>query len=291
MHNTGGMLLRGPGNNLAGFYPPRDVKVYDFLGKEGEKIIPGYRYLIVKEDLYTTYGDFDEFTYASLGIYSMVGELFMSEKEQYRGPKEKPESSAPAGWWGKTSDAEKQKFNDNVNQGAMFRNWKKIKHPQFGEIEIGGWRKFTTRMPPGFLLLEEVHRFSSFIIFVARHTPEVKLELTGIKDLGNGMKRIRVRLTNSSAIGTLTYRSIAKSLTRKDIVTIGGSGLEVLSGGIVRDIHFDRVDYVEHRPNMIFTVVPGFGKVDIQWIVKGNGKAKINFNSLKATDRELIVSF
>ncbi len=287
MHNTGGMILRGPSNNFSGFYPPQDLKVYDYLGKEGEKIVPGYRYVIAKEDLYTTYGDFDEFCYGNLGIYGMVGELYMSEKEAYTAPGKKSNENEEASWWGRVKDDEKQKFNDNVNQGAMWQDWKKFKHPQLGEIEIGGWKKFTTRMPPHFLLQEEVHRFASFIIFVARNTPEVEMRLVEKKDLGDGLTRIRVRLENRGAIGTLTYRAVAKNITRQDIVSISGDGLEVVSGGIIDDIHFNRVSYIEHRPHMIFTVVPGFGKVDLQWIVRGSGRATVKFDSLKATDRSL----
>ena len=62
-HNSGGMIVRGPGSKLAGMYPQSDVKVYDFLGQEGEKIIPGYRYLIGSKDMYTTHGDFDEWMF------------------------------------------------------------------------------------------------------------------------------------------------------------------------------------------------------------------------------------
>ncbi|MBN2135815.1 MAG: hypothetical protein JW737_08805, partial [Acidobacteria bacterium] len=164
MHNTGGMILRGPSSKVSGVYPPKDIKVYDFLGKEGEKIIPGYRYLVVKDDMYTTYGDFDEFCYAGLGIYAMVGELYISDKEQYRAPGEKPEKNEESRWWGSVKDIEKQKFNDNVNQSSMWTGWVKFNHPQFGEVELGGWKKFTSRMPQPFLLHEEVHRFASFIM-------------------------------------------------------------------------------------------------------------------------------
>ena len=39
-HNSGGMIVRGPGSKLDGIYSPADVKVFDYLGKEGENIIP-----------------------------------------------------------------------------------------------------------------------------------------------------------------------------------------------------------------------------------------------------------
>jgi hypothetical protein len=187
------------------------------------------------------------------------------------------------------SDEERQKFNDFVNQGSMFSDWRKFDHSQFGEIEIGGWRKFTTRMPPPFLLPELVHRNASLVIFLARHAPEVDLTLLEKKKLSSGLTRIRVRLSNNKAIPTLTDQALRHKLVRQDIVRFEGRGLTVVSGGIVDDLQLDQFTPVEHRPQLIFTSVPSFGKTDIQWVVKGRGQAKVIFDSLKARNRELAV--
>src|SRR5690606_19399400 len=42
-HNSGGMLLRGPGVPQDE-YRPQDVQVFDQLGRIGEEVLPGYRY-------------------------------------------------------------------------------------------------------------------------------------------------------------------------------------------------------------------------------------------------------
>jgi hypothetical protein len=284
-HNSGGLILRGPGSKLAGIYPPSDVKVYDFVGKEGEKIVPGYHYAVSSDALYTTHGDFTEFMFSCLGIYGFVGELFMSSQEQYRVPGDS--SAEDEEWYGGTPAEEKQKFNDFVNQGTMFREWHKYNHPQFGEIEIGGWRTFTTRIPPAFMLPEMCHRNASHVLFIARHVPVVKLELLENKSLGDELHRIRVRVSNENAIPTLSRKAVKDNLARQDILRIEGSNIEVVSGAIVDDLHFDRISPVEHRPGLIFTTVPSFGKRDVQWIVRGGGSATVTFESLKATDRTL----
>jgi hypothetical protein len=169
----------------------------------------------------------------------------------------------------------------------MFREWHTFDHPQFGEIEIGGWRTFTTRIPPTFMLPEMLHRNASLVIFAARHAPEVELQLLEIKKLGDDLHRIRVRAVNSKAIPTLSARAIRRKLARRDILSIGGRALEVVSGAVVSDLHLDRLEPVEHRPWMIFTHVPSFGSRDVQWIVRGRGKARVTFSSLKAGDRTL----
>jgi len=284
-HNSGGLFVRGPSSKLSGVYPQSDVKVYDYLGEESEKIIPGYRYVIGMKDMYTTYGDFDEFLYAGMGIYGYVGELFMRSQETFRKADEKPEAEDRRSG---QSDVERQKFNDFVNQSTMFKPWTKFKHPEYGEVEIGGWRTFTSRMPTPFMLQELVHRNASAVIFTARHTPVVSMKKLDVKDLGNGLKRVRVRVANpKSAIPSLSSRGLRNKLVRPDIITISGKSIEVVSGGIVQDLVMDRVNYVEHRPNMIFTQIPGFGKQDVQWIVRGKGKVTVIYDAQKATDRTL----
>ncbi|HUV29730.1 MAG TPA: M14 family metallopeptidase [Acidobacteriota bacterium] len=290
-HNSGGLIVRGPGSKLAGSYPPSDVNVYDFLGKEGEKIIPGYHYIVGVTDMYTTHGDFDEWMFSNLGIYGFVGELYMSRQEQYREPGRaaRPGTEPEQEYYGGVPGEERQKFNDFVNQGVMFRDWKKFEHPQFGQIEIGGWRTFTTRIPPAFMLPEMVHRNASLVIFAAGHAPDIKLELIEAEELGDGLHRVRVRASNANAIPTLSAKALRHDLVREDFLRIEGKGIQVVSSGIIEDIHLDRVQPVRYRPGTIFTSIPSFGKRDVQWIVKGSGKATITFESVKAQDQSISV--
>jgi len=286
-HNYSGLWVRGPGSKLAGAYSREDVKVYDFLGKEGEKIVPGYRYIIGSVDMYTTHGDFDEWMFSNMGIHGFVGELFMSRQERYRPLTDK---SPDGSFFGGTAAREKQEFNDFVNQGTMFRDWKPFEHPQFGEIEIGGWRTFTTRIAPTFMLPEMVHRNASMVIFTAGHVPVIDLSVLDVKPLGNDLHRVRIRAMNAKALPTLSARARANNIGRRDIFRIKGDGLAIVSGGIVNNAHLDNVSYVEHRPHLIFTSIPSFGHRDIQWIVKGRGTADISFDSLKARNRTLNVT-
>ena len=94
-HNNGGMLLRGPSRKGLGEYPPQDVAVYDYLGKQGERIIPGYRYMISWKDLYTTYGDSGEWITQVIGAYFYCAEVFQGESEAFKGVSERPEGGSP----------------------------------------------------------------------------------------------------------------------------------------------------------------------------------------------------
>ena len=226
-----------------------------------------------------------------MGIYGFVGELFMSVQEQYRKPGTKRAGTeAESEYYGGTPQEERQKFNDFVNQGMMFKEWKKFKHPQYGEIEIGGWRTFTTRIPPVFMLHEMVHRNASLVLFVAKNTPEIKMEVLEVKNLADNLYRIRVRASNTNAIPTLSGNALRRNIVRKDMFTISGKDIEVVSGGIVEDLAFEQINFVEHRPDLIFSHVPSFGKRDIQWIVRGSDNVKISYAALKAKNQVITIN-
>ena len=75
-HNTGGMILRGPGAAWQGRYPPSDIRVYDEIAENGERMLPYYDYLVVWRGLYTVHGGSLDWTNDGLGIVSYSNELW-----------------------------------------------------------------------------------------------------------------------------------------------------------------------------------------------------------------------
>jgi hypothetical protein len=285
-HNNGGMFLRGPSIKIAGELPPGDISVYDYLGKNNEQIVPGYRYLISWKDLYPTYGDFTDFTNNLIGTYSFVGELTANNTETYSGKPINPQDPS-ANMFGDDSQQERErlKFNDNVVQGELYLPWKKFNHPAYGEIEIGGWVKMSSRLPHPFMLQDMVHRVSAAVIFSASQTPEVKLEITDKKSVGKNLYQVTVRLSNSKAMPSMTYQSVKNNLYPKDILKIRGEDIKVISGGLLTDPYNNLVIFKENKPEVQFCQVPGLGKVEYRFIISGKGKVSIEYESRKAGKR------
>jgi len=281
-HNSGGMYLRGPSFKAAGELPQGDVSVYNYLGENIEKIVPGYEYLISWKDLYSTYGDFTDFTNNLVGSYSLVGELYQVETETFDGTDRKKDQERSR--FGEASESERQRllFNDNVTQGELFHEWRPYKHPLYGEIEIGGWTKMSTRLPPPFLLQELVHRNASSVIFAARYTPVVTMEVFEVRKIEGDLWSIRVRLMNEGAMPSVTYQTIRNKLYPRDILTIAGRDIKVVSGGELKDPFTGLVDYKEYRPEVQMCQVPGFGKAEYQFLISGKGNVDLKFESRKA---------
>lgn len=285
-HNTGGMFLRGPGTKSEGPLNRQDIAVYDILGENAEKIVPGYRYLISWKDLYSTYGDFTEFTYNQVGAFSFVGELFMSDQETYSAHDEE-DSEENNEVFGSSTERERERlqFNDYVVQGSLYNEWKSYNHPVYGEIEIGGWAKMSSRLPHPFMLQDLVHRNASAVMYAASQTPDLEMEVFETKKVSDGVYSVKVRLVNKNAIPTMTYHSVRNKLYPQDMLKVSGNNAKVIAAGKITDRYNNRVDYKDHKPEIHFLSVPGNQAIEYEFLVEGSGNVTVNYESRKAGKR------
>ena len=293
-HNNGGMYLRGPARKGLGEYPSQDVAVYDYIGKQAERITPGYRYLLSWRDLYTTYGDSVEWMVRYLGAYAYCGEVFQSESESFKDLSEKA-ASASGGAEGRqrqfASMVERIKYSDNLTQGELYKPWTPFKHPVYGDVEIGGWAKMSSRLGAPFMMPDLVHRNAMAVLFSAKHTPEVTLDVIEVKNVGSNLYRIRTRLVNSKAMPSMSYQAQRDRLYPLDQLMVSGEKAKVVAGGLLTNADLDRVSYKKYRPEIQFLVVPGFGRVEHQFLVEGRGGVTIRYASRHGGTLEKKIEF
>ena len=263
-HNYGRMILRGPGSKDEKPFPAGDLKVLDFLGEEGERMMPGYRYLISWKDLYTVYGGTTEHFYGIHGALSFTNELNGTEQD-FDGD-------------GEVSDEEKMKFNDRLTLGRMFVDWQPFDHPTYGEIEIGGYRHDTERPPEGWRLEEDCHRNAAFVMMHAYHLPFLEVaEVTSEKLEGN-LHEVFVTIRNKRAMHSRSHKARKEKLTRVDLATL--TGAKVLVSGVVTDRYTRKITLQEHRPErLLIDGVDGLGTQTLYFLVEGRGKLAFAYDS------------
>jgi len=274
-HNYGQMILRGPGAKLQPKYPPSDVRVYDLIGEEGEKLLPGYDYFVTWEDLYTTYGDTTDHFYNVHGAFAFTNELY----------------DVPADFDddGEVTAEERMKFNDLLTSGRQFVDWTEVEHPQYGTIEVGGYRQDVGRVPEGWLLEEEIHRNNAFVLFNAYHLPKIHFGDVTVKNLGGDLWRLEVPVVNERGIPTVSAVAVKNKLHRLDLATVDGA--EVLSSGLVNDPWLDQVTLQEHRPGRLLVPgVEGLSTRTLFFLVKGKGEVTVTYDSLKGGTIETVVA-
>jgi hypothetical protein len=273
-HNSGGMILRGPGVESYGSYPRADLRVYDALGADGEKMLPFYRYMIIWKDLYSVFGGSVTWAYEALGIISFSNELWTSDR------------NSPDERLGRSSE-DRHFFDDTLLMGAGFVDWHPYDHPLYGEVELGGFKKDVGRVPPTFLIEEMLHRNALFCIRHAVAMPEVGIDDPELTALGDGLTAVDVVFRNTAVMPTRTQMAADKEIGRPDVLSFTGEGLTVLAGGIRTDRYRpERISLAEHEPARLLRErgIPGHGEVRVRWLVQGSGTATIAFTGEKAAD-------
>lgn len=268
-HNSGGMMLRGPGaEEDAGTYNADDVRIYDAIGKKGEQLVPGYRYLVVYKDMYTVWGGELDWFYGSRGVYTFSNELFNSYQYFH---KNRDEDGAGQG--------EAYEFDKSLLFGDAIVPFKEFNHPQYGKIEIGGVKKNFTRADPGFLLESDAHRNMSFCIYHAYNMPKLVIEEITEKSLGGGLTEVTAVITNKRMMPTHASQDLKFKIERPDYISIEGA--KVVAGVIVdnRDLNLSR-EQKNNPAKLEVDNIPGLGAVTVRWIISG-GKYSIKVDSRK----------
>jgi len=75
----------------------------------------------------------------------------------------------------------------------------------------------------------------------------------------------------------MSYLAQKANLYPKDMLKV--SGAKVVAGGVLVDPFLDRVSFKKDRPELQFLVVPGFGKIEHEFIVEGKGGLTLRYES------------
>ena len=266
-HNSGGMILRGPGVPRDNFRP-RDVRVFDVLGAVGEKILPGYDYMVVWSDLYTVWGGELDWFYGAKGILTFSNELWTPFKYFEREPERT------------RYDRPEYEFDRLLLMREAIVPWTEVDHPQFGRVEVGGVKKQYTRATPGFLLPAEAHRNMAFTLYQAWQMPHVVVDSIATRSLGGGVTEVTAIVANRRLVPTHTQQDLENAITRPDWISIDGR--EVIAGFIVTDPDVDLATEQERNPERIEVPnIPGMGTATVRWLVRGSGPITVTVDSWK----------
>ena len=213
-HTSGGFTYRVLGTAPHTSLQPKDVAVFDFImGKKyleiiGEEVPEAWlnpnkldefkarlketsknKYAIMRgyelprgwrvsyneaQDRRYSYGMASDWMYMQYGIYAITTELWNPRNDIPDFPELSQESSR--------TDMERAmlKYQDEKYGGRLFLPWKKFKHPELGEGEIGGWLPaYRSNAWPGEPLLSVCEKHCAFELFRAGLLPE--LEITDVQ--------------------------------------------------------------------------------------------------------------
>ena len=264
-HNSGGLILRGPSIQGGGaeVYSRSDETVIDAIGKKGETIIPGYKFITLWKDMYTVYGGELDWWYGAMGSYIFSNELW-NEFMMFND----------------TANSDTYEFDRLLLFEDAFVPWQEVDHPVYGKIEIGGFNKNFGRTHPGFLLESDAHRNAAFCIYNAWASPKLEVKDVRVKSLGGGLKEITATVINRQMMPTHSGTNLRYKIDPPDYVYLDGGN--VIAGMIVTDK--DRSISQEQKKNphrLEITNIEGYQHVDLKWIVNSGNKFTVRVESVK----------
>jgi Zinc carboxypeptidase len=232
-HTFGGVLIRPLGDKPDSKMDQTDLAVFKQVEawmKEhtGYATVSGYHEFLYEPEK-PLHGDITEFAYHQRGCLAYVVELWDLFK-QLGIERKKPFVDHYAQLDRKDFLA-LAKLDREVNQGRAFKRWRKVKHPQLGEVEVGG---FDGRVgiwnPPYEKLAETCASQSAAFLRVASLVPQVTVEVVKQEKVGSGHTRIEIRVANRGYLGTYGISS-AKKLPHAEPLrlTAEGAGVQLVA--------------------------------------------------------------
>jgi len=136
-----------------------------------------------------------------------------------------------------------------------FVQWTKVKHPEFGEVEVGGFKPYAVTNPPAAKLPELGASHAKFAVHLAGLFPKVKVASLEAVAHGGGLYRIKAEVENAGFWPTSLAQGQTARSVKPTMVQLGVDPGAVLSGS---------------AKTSFLPVLAGSGsRAGYEWLIKG----------------------
>jgi murein tripeptide amidase MpaA len=271
-HTWSGVLLRPYSTMADDEMPAEDLWTYKKVGEKGTEIT-GYPNISVYHEFRynpkdVISGTFD-WIYEHLGMFEWTIEIWCPMREA--GIKEYKYID----WFRDhpvADDLKMLEWADKELKGKGYIDWYKFKHPQLGEVELGGWDKiYSFRNPPPHLLEKELAKFPDWLIFQTLISPKLELLEAKAEKIGDETYRVRLVVQNTGWLPSyVTKRALQRKMTRGVVAEIElPEGVELMSGK-QREILEELEGRAYKQTLMSFwtDTTPTADRVKVEWVVR-----------------------
>jgi murein tripeptide amidase MpaA len=223
-HTHSGVILWGYCGRTEEHIPKADIENFKAIGKLGTDIT-GYPLLHVYRDFTSDpnaprHGDFIDWVYDHYGAFGLCTEIWKAPGETGRSAFEEFDPKIALEW------------SDKEIGGEGFVPWTKYDHPEFGEVEIGGWNyNYLIQNPPAKMMEEEWKKNCLFELKRAELVPALNIKDVNAEDLGDKLFRITAKVANTGYLPTnVTEKAIENGLAKPVEAKLELEGAELLCG-------------------------------------------------------------
>lgn len=290
LHTFGGVLIRPLGNAPDAKLDQEDLAVFRqveawMTEHTGYPTVSGYEEFLYAPDK-PLRGDLSDYAYHQRGAIAYVVELWdlFTRLGMPRPPKfvqfyerlTRADLEKLAGW------------DQDENQGRCFGAWRKVTHPQLGEVEVGGIDpRIGIWNPPTEELAQVCSSQSRAYLRVAAMAPALRLGAVEQVALGGGLTRVEVRVENHGYLGSYGLSS-AKKLAFNEPVYAQASarGCELVDPGEAHQIlgHLDGWGRGLHSGQNLPSYPQTRGTTNAahaRYLVRGGGALRVKVGSAR----------
>jgi hypothetical protein len=291
LHTFGGVHIRPLGDAPDSKMDQGDLALFRQVAAWGDELtgyptVSGYDEFLYAPDK-PLHGDLSDFAYHQLGCIAWACELWdlfrqvgLEKKKRFV---DQYTQVTPA-------DAVKlAKWDKEHNAGRSLPPWKKVRHPQLGEVEVGG---FDPRIgmwnPPPDRIDDACRKISALMMRVAAMAPILAFAEIKLDPVGPGLQRLEVRVENRGYLATYVLPSAKKLAWNEplhaDLVAEGGCAL-VAPQEAHRELgHLDGWGRGLYDGTASFGHMQSRGSTSARttaWVLRGRGRVRLRVGSCR----------
>ena len=244
LHTFGGVLIRPLGDKPDSKMDPTDLAIYEqveawMTEHTGYATVSGFHEFLYEPEK-PLHGDVSDYAYHQRGALAYVVELWdlfhqlgIERKKPFIHHYEK---------FSRQDMRALARFDREHNAGRVFRAWRRVMHPQLGEVEVGGFDPRVGIWNPPYERLDETCRGqSAAFLRVAALLPRLSLTVVRQERVGAHV-RTEIRIANHGYLGSVGLPS-ARTLPHAEPLRLTaraqGTTLLAPSAAVVEIGHLD----------------------------------------------------
>jgi len=136
-----------------------------------------------------------------------------------------------------------------------FVKWAAVKHPEFREVEVGGFKPYAATNPPAEKLADLGASHAKFAVYLASLFPRVKVASLESVALGGSLYRLKAEVENAGFWPTSLAQGQTARAVKPTLVQLGVDPGDVLSGSA--------------KTNFLPTLAGSGSRAKYEWLIRG----------------------
>jgi hypothetical protein len=135
-----------------------------------------------------------------------------------------------------------------------FVAWTKVKHPDFGEVEVGGFKPYASVNPPAAKIAELGKSHAEFALYLSSLFSKIAIAKLEATDHGSGIFRIKAEVENTGFLPTSLAHSVTARAVKPTMVQLQVAPESIISGN--------------QKTNFIQTLAGSGERTKFEWLIK-----------------------